>query len=157
MRIFGFGRKKEQSEDALEEKDGAQAANQVRPKENSMPSAQAKRTRPSHKEHAATAPALRTALIESSKMSSVSDIHRTLKEELGFPDYYGGNLSALADCLSEQTEPVRIEVVCANDYTDLDSYLFRLANVCVRQTFANEHVSFLLRHAAPEPETGTQE
>lgn len=156
MRIFGFGRKKEQREDAPEERDGVHTTGQVRSEEDFLPSEPVKRTRASHKEHAATTPAPRTALIESSKMSSVGDIHHTLKEELGFPDYYGGNLSALADCLSEQTEPVRIEVVCANDYTDLDSYLFRLANVCVRQAFANEHVSFLLRHATPEPRTDTQ-
>ena len=29
------------------------------------------------------------------------DAHRALKEALGFPDYYGNNLDALHDCLTD--------------------------------------------------------
>ncbi|MDE5946599.1 MAG: NUDIX domain-containing protein [Oscillospiraceae bacterium] len=35
------------------------------------------------------------------KFMSERDLHIELKEKLGFPDYYGGNLDALNDCLDE--------------------------------------------------------
>jgi len=33
------------------------------------------------------------------------DLHKTLKESLGFPDFYGMNWDALIDCLSYLREP----------------------------------------------------
>jgi RNAse (barnase) inhibitor barstar len=39
---------------------------------------------------------------------SPDQAHEILAESLGFPDYYGMNLDALADCLSEVTDPARI-------------------------------------------------
>lgn len=35
------------------------------------------------------------------RFMSERDLHVELKEKLGFPDYYGGNLDALSDCLDE--------------------------------------------------------
>ena len=35
-------------------------------------------------------------------------LHDALAESLCFPDYYGRNLDALADCLSEIGEPTRL-------------------------------------------------
>ena len=34
-------------------------------------------------------------------MGTKEKAHRQLKRRLGFPDYYGANLDALSDCLSE--------------------------------------------------------
>ena len=38
-------------------------------------------------------------------------LHSYLKEQLGFPFYYGANLDALYDQLSSITEPMRITLV----------------------------------------------
>ncbi|MBR3327079.1 MAG: barstar family protein [Atopobiaceae bacterium] len=38
------------------------------------------------------------------------DAHELLAQELLFPRYYGANLDALEDCLSEIAEPTRIVV-----------------------------------------------
>ena len=35
-------------------------------------------------------------------------IHRILKETLGFPDYYGENLDALYDCLTDIREDTAV-------------------------------------------------
>lgn len=42
-----------------------------------------------------------------------SDVHAYLKEQLGFPEYYGNNLDALYDVLGDIAED--IEIVFAED------------------------------------------
>ena len=43
-------------------------------------------------------------ILDASKMGSRQEAHRYLKEQLAFPDYYGKNLDALYDCLTELTD-----------------------------------------------------
>ena len=43
-------------------------------------------------------------VLDGKRMTSKGESHGFLKEVFGFPDYYGGNLDALHDCLSELGE-----------------------------------------------------
>src|SRR5690349_4268924 len=43
--------------------------------------------------------------IDCSSWQSEDDLHRSLARELDFPDYYGHNLNALNDCLSDLPIP----------------------------------------------------
>lgn len=40
-------------------------------------------------------------VLDGKRMTSKTEAHGYLKEAFGFPDYYGGNLDALHDCLTE--------------------------------------------------------
>ncbi|MEW4059434.1 barstar family protein [Bacillus siamensis] len=39
-------------------------------------------------------------IIDGKDITSTEALHRTLKDQLDFPDYYGENLNALWDCLT---------------------------------------------------------
>lgn len=46
--------------------------------------------------------------LNGARMTDREKTHAYLKERLSLPDYYGGNLDALADCLGERPEPGKI-------------------------------------------------
>lgn len=48
-------------------------------------------------------------VLDAMKMKTKTEAHPYLKEMLELPEYYGGNLDALYDCLSE-LENVEIEI-----------------------------------------------
>ncbi len=48
--------------------------------------------------------------INLSGAKSVYDIHEKIQEGLKFPDYYGKNLDALWDCLTDMDAPVEIYI-----------------------------------------------
>ena len=76
--------------------------------------------------------------------------HRYLKEELDLPDYYGGNLSALADCLSSFGQPVLLTIDVDEDEIEpgMQAYLLRFVQVCARESFVNPNVSLILQHSS---------
>lgn len=43
--------------------------------------------------------------LDFNKIVSIEDLHKELKEKMGFPDFYGGNVNALIDCLSSMRYP----------------------------------------------------
>lgn len=44
---------------------------------------------------------MRHITVDAAQWKTVSDLHRDLKEKMGFPEYYGNNLDALHDMLTE--------------------------------------------------------
>lgn len=91
---------------------------------------------------------LREAVITSDQCLYREMLHDYLKEALGFPDYYGKNFSALADCLAEAGEPMLITVNIDPDTlpTDMQAYVLKLVQVCARESLANENVSLIIEH-----------
>ena len=52
-------------------------------------------------------------VLDAMRLQRKEDAHKYLREALNFPEYYGGNLDALHDCLTE-LEDVVIEFVNAD-------------------------------------------
>lgn len=87
--------------------------------------------------------------ITAAQCTDEATLHAFLKEELDFPDYYGGNLSALADCLSSCGWPVLLTIDVAEDEIEpgMQAYLLRFVQVCARESFVNPNVSLILQHS----------
>ncbi len=51
-------------------------------------------------------------VLDALRLKSKDEAHRYLREALNFPEYYGGNLDALHECLTE-LDGVEIEFVNA--------------------------------------------
>ena len=51
---------------------------------------------------------MKFASIDGISVTSMEDIHNILAQQLEFPAWYGGNLDALHDCLTDCTGKVRI-------------------------------------------------
>ena len=50
--------------------------------------------------------------LDFSKVNHIYDIHQIIKDELDFPDYYGMNLDAFWDCLTDMIgDPIHIELI----------------------------------------------
>ncbi len=57
--------------------------------------------------------------LDFENISNKEEIHKYLAEKFEFPDYYGGNLDALFECLTDIAEPTAVNIINAiNDYDE---------------------------------------
>ena len=91
---------------------------------------------------------LKEARITSEQCLNSDMLHDFLKESLGFPDYYGRNFAALADCLAEMGEPALITIAVDEDTlpTEMQAYILKTAQVCAREAVANENLNLIIEH-----------
>ena len=54
---------------------------------------------------------MKQVIINGAAVSSMADIHRLLAAELNFPEWYGRNLDALHDCLTEIGEETSFTIL----------------------------------------------
>ena len=54
---------------------------------------------------------MRICVLDGNKITDRETLHKTLAENLSFPDWYGGNLDALYDCLTDFHEDAEIRLV----------------------------------------------
>ena len=88
---------------------------------------------------------MKTIILNGLDIISMSDIHNIFSEELNFPEYYGRNLDALYDCLSEVTEEVEIVIKEREELSENLGISFdRLCNLLVdiSEEYDNISVSF---------------
>ena len=54
---------------------------------------------------------MKYVFLDGERLLSPDDLHRAFADALDFPDYFGSNLDALRDCLTDVTEPVTVIAV----------------------------------------------
>ena len=83
-------------------------------------------------------------VLDVSACETAEDLHRALAEGLHFPAWYGGNLDALHDCLTDLHEPTKLVV---RGETALDGLLGRRANTFRRvlNDSAEENPNLIVR------------
>lgn len=52
---------------------------------------------------------MRIVRVDTSDLGGKREVLERMGEAFGFPDYYGANLDALADCLADLAEPTTLE------------------------------------------------
>ena len=73
-------------------------------------------------------------VLDALYMDEKETAHRYLEEKMQFPDYYGGNLDALYDCLTE-AEEMEIEV---QNREQAQNYFLRIWSVLLDAAKENE-------------------
>ena len=63
---------------------------------------------------------MKEIFIDGENIHTKEQLHSAFAEQLGFPEWYGGNLDALHDCLTDIREDVTIRFV---DFDDLEEHL----------------------------------
>ena len=87
-----------------------------------------------------------TIRLDASKMKTRSEAHPYLKEKLSFPEYYGGNLDALYDVLTESDEPARIEISFEGaENPSLIHALLDMINVIMEAEKENDSLELVLK------------
>ena len=51
---------------------------------------------------------MKTVWISGREIADKAELHRAFSRQLEFPDYYGANLDALYDCLTDLTGEIRL-------------------------------------------------
>jgi len=86
---------------------------------------------------------MKYAIIDGSAVSSMAEIHRTLAEQLSLPEWYGNNLDALHDCLTELHEETVISIVHSEVLLEtLGSAYSRLCRVLADSAEENPYIMF---------------
>lgn len=79
--------------------------------------------------------------LDLSGISLRYELHLTLKKAFGFPDYYGRNLDALHDCLTDITEDTEVEIFNADELIEsLGSYGAAALHVIEDSAEENGHI-----------------
>ena len=80
-------------------------------------------------------------VLKGSEITSKDDLHDFFIRSLDLPDWYGRNLDALYDCLTEQTEDVCIELIEMDILeTHLGRYALGLQKMLKDAASENSHI-----------------
>lgn len=73
---------------------------------------------------------MRKLVLDGNQIHNRDDLYRSLKEQIGPEGFYGNNLDALHDILTERAEPLEVEIVEPGALREsLGSYMDRLLRV----------------------------
>lgn len=82
-------------------------------------------------------------ILDALEMTDKEALHKYLQHQLGFPEYYGGNLDALWDMLSTLSSPVHIILINSDAlYSNLGGYADLLLALFVEAAEDNDNLTF---------------
>lgn len=81
---------------------------------------------------------MKTVTLDGAVLASKEALHQTLAQALAFPDWYGGNLDALFDCLTDLSEEVSITLL---NWDGLGDYGQRVKKVLLAAARENDRIS----------------
>jgi ribonuclease inhibitor len=80
---------------------------------------------------------MREIMIDCAEISTSRSLHNAFAEALSFPEWYGKNLDALHDVLSEESEPIHILLSGMPNSEEMMAYFPKLE--CVLSDCAQEN------------------
>ena len=90
-------------------------------------------------------------VLDGRKMTDRETAHLYLQKKLNLPDYYGKNLDALYDCLTETGKPVQIIVSYVAEMQDnLRRYADNLLNTLEAAEEKNPNISVIIEEIVDE-------
>ena len=90
---------------------------------------------------------MREIILDEENFHSAAEVHEFLASELNFPSYYGANLDALNDCLSDVAEECRITVSLSDEPESQDEFATwfpKLVRTLLRASRENEDLEVLV-------------
>lgn len=69
---------------------------------------------------------MKEVILDCAALTDRETLHETLERELEFPSWYGRNLDALHDCLTELHEPVQITLQSLDSLMNYGRKLLRV-------------------------------
>ena len=86
------------------------------------------------------------AVVDGSKIASKSELHCCLSSALSFPEWYGKNLDALFDCLTDISEKTEIEIINSEEMKkNLGEYFSSFVETVKDACEENENITFCIK------------
>lgn len=85
---------------------------------------------------------MKMLILDGEKITNMYDVHDIFYKELSFPEFYGRNLDALYDCLTDVSDET---VVRLENYEKLEYELGKYAAILVKVLTAASEVNSNLR------------
>ena len=94
---------------------------------------------------------MKKVILDLSYTETKDEVHDLLKREMAFPDYYGKNLDALYDCLTDLSEDTAVGFYMTEDDSVISEYLRKVQQVFADAEEENDHLAvFFLTNFSDE-------
>ena len=95
---------------------------------------------------------MKTVILDGNVVHSREELHEYLAKEFDFPDYYGKNLDALHDCLTDYQEEAEIEFYEESLTQSIGAYAEALLRVLIDSAIETGRLRVALMDLRDKPE-----